>query len=72
MATLVSTGQITLVDNNDARPITAYLTANPGPQQVYTKDESSIAWLPDWTTANANVGMRIAARVFVGSTNAAQ
>ncbi len=69
---IVSTGQITLVDNNDARPITAYLTANPGPQQVYSKDESAVAWLPDWTTANSNAGMRIAARVFVGNVSSAQ
>lgn len=72
MPQLVSTGQITLVDNNDARPITAYLTASPGPQQVYSKDESTIAWLPDWTTANSSVGLKIAAKVFVGSTNSAQ
>ena len=52
MATLVSTGQITIVDTNDARTITAVLIANGSVQQVYTKDESTISYIPSWATNN--------------------
>lgn len=69
MPNLVSTGQITIVDNNDARPITAYITASQGIQQVYTKDESLISATPDWV-ASPNV---LTAYIYVsgpsGATN---
>lgn len=68
---LVSTGQITIVDNNDAKPLTAYITAAPGLQQIYSKDESTQSFLPDWFTANSNTGIQLNARVFVGSTTGA-
>lgn len=48
MATLVSTGQITIIDTNDARSITAVLIANNGTQQIYTKDESTVNFVPSW------------------------
>ena len=70
--TIVTTGQITIVDNNDARPITSYITANPGPQQVYTKDESTVSYTPDWTTVNANTGAVLTAKVFIGGVSSAQ
>lgn len=69
---IVSTGQITIVDNNDAKPITAYITANPGTQQVFTKDESAVAYSPDWFTANTNTGIELTAKVFVGAVGSAQ
>lgn len=69
---IVSTGQITIVDNNDAKPITAYITANPGMQQVYTKDESLESWTPDWTAVNAGAGLILTAKAFVGAVGAAQ
>ena len=69
---IVTTGQITIVDNNDARPLTAYITANPGPQQVFTKDESLQVYTPDWTLANANAGVVFTARAFAGATGSAQ
>ena len=65
---IVTTGQITIVDNNDARPLTAYITATPGTQQIYTKDESAIAYLPDWTSG---AGLVLTARVFAGGPGAA-
>lgn len=71
MPTLVSTGQITIVDNNDAKPLTAYITANPSIQQIYSKDESTQSFLPDWFTANTNTGIQLTPRVFVGSTTGA-
>ena len=67
MNTLVSTGQITIVDNNDARPITAFITASQGTQQIFTKDESFVSSTPNWA-ATPNV---LTARVFVGGTTSA-
>ena len=66
MPTPVSTGQITIVDTNDARPITAYITANPGMQQVLTKDDAVSNFSPSWFVANANTGLQLTAKVFVG------
>ncbi len=64
---IVSTGQITIVDNNDAKPITAYITASNGVQQIFTKDESMVSYTPDWTAANNT----LSAKVFVGGTSSA-
>ena len=50
--TLVSTGQFTIVDNNDARTITAVLTTSSGTQQVYSKSDTAIAYLPDYVASN--------------------
>jgi hypothetical protein len=62
--TILSTGQLTIVDNNDARQITAYISANPGVQQIYTKDESSVTFTPNWTTINSNGGLELKALVY--------
>lgn len=69
MPTPVSTGQITIVDTNDARPITAYITANPGMQQVLTKDDAASNFSPSWFAANANTGLQLTAKVFVGGVS---
>lgn len=69
MPTLVSTGQITIVDTNDARPITAWMTANPGTQQVFTKDESTVNFTPSWYSANTNTGIQLSPQVYVGTTS---
>lgn len=71
MPTLVSTGQITIVDNNDAKPLTAYITASPSIQQIFSKDESTLSFLPDWYTANTNTGIQLTPKVYVGSTSGA-
>lgn len=67
MGALVTTGQITIVDNNDARPITAFITASNGVQQIYSKDESTITSVPNWATSN-NI---LTAKVYVGGTSEA-
>lgn len=64
---IVSTGQITIVDNNDAKPITAYVTASNGTQQVYSKDESTVTYVPNWTSATNT----LTAKVFVGGASSA-
>ena len=59
MATLVSTGQITIVDNNDARSITAFIVSNGNAQQVYNKDESIISYTPDFVASNLTLTPKI-------------
>lgn len=68
MPTLVSTGQITIVDTNDARPLTAFITANPGIQQIYSKDNDTVVYTPSWFTANSNTGLQLSPKVYVGTT----
>lgn len=64
MATLVSTGQITIVDNNDAKPITAYITNGAQPlQQIYTKNDTVTTFTPDRSVAN----LVLTAKVYAGS-----
>lgn len=69
---IVSTGQITIVDNNDARPITAFIGITPAAQQIYTKDESAVSFTPDWTTANSNTGVELRAFVYAGRTSSSE
>jgi hypothetical protein len=68
---IVTTGQITIVDNNDARPITAHISVNPGLQQVYTKNDTVVTYNPNWQTANSNTGLVLTARVFAGAAGSA-
>ncbi len=67
MATLVSTGQITIVDNNDARPITAFIAASGVTQQIFSKDESTTTYVPDWATTP----LVLTAKVYVGAVGSA-
>ena len=69
---IASTGQITIVDNNDARPLTAFIAVTPSTQQVYTKDESTTSFTPNWTTENSNAGIRLEAFVYVGKASASE
>lgn len=69
---IVTTGQLTIVDNNDARPITAFISVSPGAQQIYAKDESTVSFSPDWTSANSNVGLELRARVYAGKTGGSE
>jgi hypothetical protein len=64
MPTLVSTGQITIVDNNDAKPLTAFIAGSTALQQVYTKDESTVTYIPNW----ASTPITLTAKVYVGGT----
>lgn len=62
---VVSTGQITLYDHNDAAPVTAFISASKGLTQVYTKDESTTSYNPDYAST-ANV---LTAYVYVNGVN---
>lgn len=66
--TLVATGQITIYDTNDARPISAVITANVSTQQIYTKDESATSYVPDY----AATPLVLTAKVYAGATGSAQ
>lgn len=65
---IVSTGQLTIVDQNDARPITAFVSASGSVQQVYTKDESTVSYNPDWVASP----LTLTARVYIGGVGASQ
>jgi hypothetical protein len=67
MATLVSTGQITIVDNNDAKPISLLITANSSQQQIYTKNDTSVTYVPDYYTAN----LVLTPKIYVGGVGSA-
>ena len=62
---VVSTGQLTLYDHNDAAPITAFLSPSKGLNQVYTKDESTTSYAPNYAST-PNV---ITAYVYVNGVN---
>lgn len=65
---IVSTGQLTIVDQNDARPITAFVAASGPVQQIYSKDESVVTYSPDWTSTP----LTLSAKVYVGGAGASQ
>jgi len=60
---VVTTGQITIIDQNDARPITAFIQASASTQQIYNPD-SAPNYVPDYTSAN----LTLTAHVYVGDT----
>jgi hypothetical protein len=68
---IVTAGQITIIDQNDARPINALIRVAPGAQQTYSKEDSSDAYSPDWTTQNGGLGLRLTVKVYVGGVGAA-
>lgn len=65
MPTLVSTGQITIVDNNDAKPITAFITASKAVNQIYNKDDGVTPYVPNYV-ATPQV---LSAKVYVGGVD---
>jgi hypothetical protein len=64
---LVSTGQITIVDNNDAKPLTAFISASPNAQQIY--EPSGGTYTDNWTTVNSGNGLLLTAKCYVGGTS---
>lgn len=64
---IVSTGQLTIVDQNDAKPITALVSASRALQQAYSKDNGVELYTPNWTTST----VVLTANVFVGGVNVA-
>lgn len=64
---IVSTGQLTIVDQNDAKPITALVSASRALQQAYSKDNGVELYTPNWTTST----VVLTANVFVSGVNVA-
>lgn len=64
---IVSTGQLTIVDQNDAKPITALISASRALQQAYSKDNGVELYTPNWSTST----VVLTANVFVGGVNVA-
>jgi len=65
MAT-ITTGQITIIDQNDAKPITAFIGANGSTQQVYTNVDDVITYVPSWSVSSPLI---LTAYVYVGNAN---
>ena len=61
---LVTTGQITIVDNNDAKSITAFLAGSDTFQQAYSKDNGAESFTPSRVTTN----LVVSAKVYAGGT----
>jgi hypothetical protein len=61
---VVTTGQITIVDQNDAKPITAFVGSNTSVQQIFNPDTSP-QYTPDYTSTN----LILTAYVYAGSTS---
>lgn len=62
MPQIVATGSITITDQNDAKTLVAFITANGPLQQVYNPDTSP-AYVPDRTSSN----LTLTARVYAGN-----
>ena len=62
---IISTGQFTIVDQNDAKPIMAFVSANGSLQQAYSKDNASELFTPNWVSTP----LTLTAAVYVGGVN---
>ncbi|MGL4936752.1 hypothetical protein [Shewanella sp.] len=62
---IVSTGQFTLVDQNDAKPIMGFISAAGSTQQVYTFSNGAASFLPNW----ASTPLVLTAKIFVGGVD---
>ena len=67
MPTVVSTGQVTIVDQNDAKPITSLISASGLTTQVVSKKNNVNTWKPSWSTT----ALTLTANVYVGGVNVA-
>ena len=62
---IISTGQFTIVDQNDAKPIMAFVSANGSLQQAYSKDNAAELFTPNWVSTP----LTLTAAVYVGGVN---
>lgn len=66
MPTVVSTGQLTLVDHSDAKPLVAFVGSSRGVSQVFTNNDGTLQYVPDWTSGGNQV---LTAYVYAGGTS---
>ena len=62
---VISTGQFTIVDQNDAKPIMSFISASGSVQQAYSKDNAAEIFTPNW----ASTPLTLTAAVYVGGIN---
>lgn len=62
---IISTGQLTIVDQNDAKPILSVISASGVVQQTYTKDGPTELFNPNWVSTPVT----LTAKVFVGGVD---
>jgi hypothetical protein len=62
-----SSGQITIVDQNDAKPILANISASGVLQQSYSKDNAVELFSPNWVSTP----LTLTANIYVGGVNVA-
>lgn len=67
MPTAVATGQVTIVDQNDTKPITSIISANRATTQVVSKKDNISTWRPDYPIEL----LTLTANVYVGGVNVA-
>jgi hypothetical protein len=66
MSEVVGTGQVTFVDQNDATPLTAFITANQGLSQTKSVSDAEVtSYLPDYTSSNNT----LTAKVYCGASD---
>jgi len=65
MPTVVSTGQFTLTDHNDAKPLVAFIGTSRGVSQVFTNNDGTNQFVPDWTSGGNQV---LTAYIYAGSS----
>ena len=63
--TVVCEGSLTLIDQSDARPITAFIGANKSLQQIVEVAESVSTYTPNWSTSP----LTLTASVYSGNTS---
>jgi len=68
MATLVSTGQFTITDHNDAVSITSFISSSRGVSQVFANNDGTNVYVPDWTSGGNQI---LEAYVYAGAGNIA-
>jgi hypothetical protein len=68
MATLVSTGQFTITDHNDAVSITSFINSSRGVSQVFANNDGTNVFVPDWTGGGNQV---LTAYAYAGAGNIA-
>lgn len=62
MPTVITSGQITIIDSNDASPITALIAASGPTQQIVTREEGVDTHNPNW----AATPLTLSAKVYIG------
>lgn len=78
MSQISSAGQITIIDQNDGKPITCVLSASDSKQQIFTKNDSGNVYSPNFSNSTANgvvdggTPLTITPKIYIGGYGAVQ